>query len=121
MKGRIFLVLGGLAVAGYVAYEVYKHLQKTKTDEYGSDIKSDEDVSIGSETSSDGDTASASTSDVYETRAEVVHTVKERHNEAAMAMKESLNTIFKESDEDVITENSEALNKMSSELDDLLK
>lgn len=121
MKGRIFLVLGGLAVAGFVAYEVYKHLQSDKTNEYGSSIENDGTVKKDGESPCDEDTTSASASDIYETRATVVHTVKERHSEAVMAMKESLNTIFNESDEDVITENSETLDKTSSELDDLLK
>lgn len=121
MKGSKILIIGGLVVAGVVAYELYKHYRsvkdtcetKHKDVDYTSPMRKDSSTVHSSE---------APASDVFETKETVVDSVKERHFEAARVMEESLNTIFKENDEEVIiSENSDVLNQTSNDLNDLLK
>ena len=121
MKGSKILIIGGIVVAGVVAYELYKYYRSVKDicdtnpkdEDYASPIQTDSPIVDSSE-----ETAS----DAFETKETVVASVKERHYEAARVMKESLNTIFKENNEEVIvSENSDALNQTSNDLNDLLK
>ena len=52
----------------------------------------------------------------------VVAVIQERHREAAETMEDSLHTIFNDSDsDDVVSENSEALERIGTGLDDILK
>lgn len=119
MKGRTFLIMGGVVVVSAVAYAVYKHIQNNNNEEC---VNSTVDNDIFENASNVSvEIHSTSTVDVYETREAVVHSVKERHSEAAAAMAESLNTVFNEANNDeIVIENSEALNEIGSELDDLL-
>ena len=59
--------------------------------------------------------------DVYKTREAVVHSVRERHSEAAKTMDKSLNTIFNDFENDIVIENNYAFGEISGDLDDLLK
>lgn len=120
MKRRTLLILGGMVFIVAVAYAVHKHFQENKNKEYvNNTVDNDVFESVGKDSA---EIDATSTSDVYETREAVVHSVKERHSKAATAMAESLNTICNEVDNDeIVTENSGALNKTSSDLDDLLK
>jgi len=121
MKGSKILIIGGIVVAGVVAYELYKHYRSVKDicetnpkdEDYASPIQTDSPIVDSSEEPA---------SDAFETKEAVVASVKERHYEAARVMEESLNTIFKENNEEVIvSENSDALNQTSNDLNDLLK
>lgn len=122
MKERIFLIIGGFIVVGVIAYEVYKHFQNIK-DNYNEKKPITEDDSYTAQAASlYSEPYTASATDVYETREDVAGSVKERHNEAAKAMKESLNNIFRENEyKDILTENSKILDKTSKALGDLLK
>ena len=124
MEGRTFLIIGGIIVAVLVAYEVYKHFCKPTNKECEKEpvVKDDFRTAHDASVSASSETHSASAADVYETRETVVHSVRERHSEAAKAMEESLNTIFSDSENDeILTENSQTLGKTSSDLGDLLK
>ena len=121
MKGTKFLIIGGIIVAGVVAYELYKHYHSAKDtcratpkdEDYISPMQKDSPVVHSSE---------EPVSDVFETKETVVASVRERHYEAARVMEESLNTIFKENnEEDIVSENSDALNQTNNDLNDLLK
>ena len=59
--------------------------------------------------------------DLDSTKKEVISSMKVTRKEAAQAIEGSLNTIFNEAEEDLVTENTETLNKISSDLEDLLK
>ena len=118
MKGSKFLIIGGIVVAGVVAYELYKHYHSEKDtcratpkdEDYISPMQKDSLVVHSSE------------EPVSETKETVVASVRERHYEAARVMEESLNTIFKENnEEDIVSENSDALNQTNNDLNDLLK
>lgn len=121
MKGNKILIVGGLVVAGVIAYELYKHYQSLK----GSYEVSTQDADNAIPKQNDippVDSSAKPASDIYETKDTVVGSVKERHYEAARVMEESLNTIFKENDEDtIVSENSDTLCKTSGDLNDLLK
>lgn len=122
MKGRAFFIIGGIVVAGVIAYEIYKHFSKPMDRGYGKKPSPSEDSSAANDVpESESLKARSTTADeVYKAKAAIVHSVRERHGEAARVMEESLNTIFKETNDEVITENSELLGNTSKELDDLL-
>lgn len=121
MKGSKILIIGGLVVAGVIVYEIYKHHHSSKgfyevstSDADGATPKQNDNPPV--------DSSTKPASDIYETKDTVVASVKERHDEAARVIEESLKTIFKENDEEsVASENSDTLSKTSSDLDDLLK
>lgn len=122
MKCRTFLIIGGVVVAGIVVYEVYKHLCNRKDECVDTKTESEDSTPSVQEEFLSAEALKGSTTDIYETREAVVSTVKERHCEAAEVLQESLNTIFNESEiENIVTKNSDALEKTGSELDDLLK
>ena len=109
MKGSIALVIGGVVVVGIAAYVIYKRLQPAK-----------EEQSQQSNTPvrKEGPT----TSDFTQVKEDAASAIKDRHVEAAQVINESLQTIFNEKDvENVKTENSETLDKIDDDLDDLLK
>lgn len=122
MKGRTFFIIGGILVAGMIAYEIYKHFSKPMGKIYREKLFPSNDTFAANDVpkSETGETHLSTADEVYETKATVVHSVRERHGEAARAMEESLNTIFKETDDGVVTENGELLETTSKELDDLL-
>lgn len=121
MKGRTFLIIGGIVITGVVAYEVYKHFCKPTNEECEKEPLAKDDF-CATHDAAESVAHRASATDVYEARETVGHAVRERHSEAAKAMEESLNTIFMDSDNnETVTENSESLEKTSSELGDLLK
>ena len=116
MKGnKLLIIVGGLALVGVIAYEIYKHLHDVN-DDYKMDKSFTEDDSPASEVNA------GTVAGVFEAKEAAAGSVKERHFEAAKVMEESLNTIFKESaPENIVTENDEALRKTSDDLDNLLK
>jgi hypothetical protein len=124
MKGRTFFIIGGILVAGVIAYEIYKHFSKPMGKIYSEKRFPSDDTSAANDVpkSEAAGNHSSTADEVYKTKATatVVHSVRGRHVEAARAMEESLNTIFKETDDGVATENSELLETTSKELDDLL-
>ena len=122
MKERIFFIIGGFAVVGVIAYEVYKHFHNIKDGCNESKLLTEDGSCTAQVDHLSSESYTASDIDVYETREAVVGAVKERHYEAAKAMEESLNNIFKENEyEDILTEHSEILDKTSDALGDLLK
>lgn len=121
MKGSKFLIIGGIVVAGVVAYELYKHYRSAK-DTCNANPKNEDYISPMQKDSPVVHSSEEPVSDVFETKETVVASVKERHYEAARVMEESLNTIFKENnEEDIVSENSDALDQTNNDLNDLLK
>lgn len=121
MKSNKILIIGGLVVAGVIAYELYKHYHSVK-DTCEANTKDEDSIFSKQGDNPPVDSSATPTSDVFETKETVVASVKERHYEAAKVMEESLNTIFKENDEEtIVSENSDTLHQTSSDLNDLLK
>lgn len=115
MKDGKFLFLCGLIGICVLAYKSCKRNDET-TGKH-TEVFNEEQPSPSSE---------ADTSTVEEeydvTKSHVTNSVKERHEAAAKTIEESLNTIFKESDDGTAeTDNSEIMNKTNNKLDDLLK
>lgn len=109
MKGSIALVIGGVVVVGISAYAIFKQLQSSKEEppqQSNTPIRKEEPVS----------------SDFIQAKKVAASAIKDRHIEAARVINESLQTIFKEKDiENIRTENSEALDKIDNDLNDLQK
>mgnify|MGYP003255919712 CR=1 FL=1 len=123
MKGnKLLIIVGGFVVVGVIAYEIYKHLYNVN-DDYNMDKSFTEDDSCIPQDDSPASEVNAGTvAGIFEAKEAAAGSVKERHFEAAKAMEESLNTIFKgNAPENIVTENDEALRKTSDDLDDLLK
>lgn len=121
MKGSKILIIGGLVVAGVIVYEIYKHYHSSKDSYQVSTPDADNTVPKQNNTLP-VDSSAKPASDIYETKGTVVTSVKERHYEAARVMEESLNTIFRENDEEtIVSENIDTLSKTSSDLNGLLK
>lgn len=123
MKGNKFLIIvGGLIVTVAIAYEIYKHLHDADDGQKTGKSFTEDDLYTPPDASPASEAHAGTVTDVYEAKDTAVASVKERHFEAAKAMEESLNTIFKENDpENIVTENDETLRKTSDDLDDLLK
>lgn len=111
MKESIVFVIGGVIVLGIAVYAIHKGLQsqKEKSNEKGPALtKKEQPADTVHDYTREKEDASAS--------------IKVRHAEAARAIGESLQTIFNEDKaEEVVTENSEPLDKMDDDLDNLLK
>ena len=112
------MIVGGIIVVSVVAYGVYKHR---------SNCRNEFENKSGQHPTPDNfafdEVSKASATDVLGAReTTVVSSLKERHSEAAKVMQESLNTIFFESeDETIVTDNTNVLEKMGSDLADLLE
>lgn len=120
MKGRTFVIIGGVIVAGAIAYAIYKHVSN-KYNEYGADTAPEETTPSAPDKYPSCEAQEIDT-DIDEVRETAASHIKERHNEAAKVMQDSLNTIFAASGDIIAeTENSETLAKTESELEDLLK
>lgn len=126
MKGQTVLIIGGIVISGMISYEIYKHFSKFTDKECKKKLRPKNNslrsvVHNSSELESPG-THTSSCTKVYEAREAVVHSVRERHGKAAKAMEESLNTIFNDSEDGaVVTENDQALEETSNDLNNLLK
>ena len=121
MKGSKILIVGGFIVAGVIAYEIYKNYHSSK-DSYEVNASSTGCTTPKQNNDLPVATSATPASDINEVKDTVISSIKERHYEAAKAMEESLNTIFKEDDKEaIVSENSDTLNQTSSNLNDLLK
>ena len=115
MKDGKFLFLCGLIGICVLAYKSCKRNDETtgKRDEM-----------FKEERSSPAPEADTSTieKEYDDTKNHVTNSVKNRHEAAAKTIEESLNTIFKENDDETSeNDNSEIMNKTNNTLDDLLK
>lgn len=119
MKGSAFLVVGGLVVVGAVAYGVYRYMASTKETTVKPSHESD--IQKTEHQTEKATTTPPVVADLDKTKEDVIASMKATRKEAAQAIEGSLNTIFNEAEEDLVTENTETLNKISSDLEDLLK
>lgn len=109
MKGIIFAI-GGIAAVGVIAYELYK-LCNYREANNANNISATEYCQDGF----DLDLA-------RNNKEEAAKSIKERHEEAAKSIIESIGVIFNDSQaDDVETENSGSLDKINGGLDELLK
>lgn len=115
MKDGKFLFLCGLIGICVLAYKSCKRNDETTG-------KRDE-MFNGEQPSPSSEADTSTIEKEYEdTKNHVTNSVKNRHEAAAKTIEESLNTIFKESDDGTAeTDNSEIMNKTNNKLDDLLK
>ena len=117
---RKFLIIGGIVATGMGAYMIYKRVKTNKFHEC-TKYKVNGDA-VKSTRNTGTETHIASVDDVYAVKTATGCSVKDRHNEAAKVLEDSLSTIFKEGDRDTIaTENDESLDETKNALDDLLK
>lgn len=119
MKGSTFLVAGGLVVVGAVAYGVYRYIVSPKKATATSPRESD--ITETERQVENTTTTSPVVADLDKTKEEAIASMKATRKEAEQAIETSLNTIFSGTPEDVVTENSETFNEISSNLEDLLK
>lgn len=113
------LMVGGVVAVGASVYLLYKKKGAENNGETNSvDIRASKQPSvIPTEVHSESRKPR-----VDEVKAEVAASVVERHGTAAEAVRESMESIFsQDSEEDVITENTERLHKIGDDLDDILK
>lgn len=121
MKTHAFLIIAGIVATGVVAYTACRHFCKAKNEDCKKDSVPNGGINNAADAPISEEVHASTTTDVYETRTAIAHSVRGRHREAANAMEQSLNTIFNDSEDDAETENSQVLRKTSSDLDDLLK
>lgn len=121
MKGRDLLVIGGFVVIGVFAYEIYKHLKEDKeflserVPHKKADFPSEQFVPLA-------DTFVPPVKEIQTAKETVIHSIKDLHHKASVAMEESLTTIFGEHEDVTISdETREALNNAKNDLNDLLK
>ena len=108
-----FLIAGGIVLTGAAAYAIYKYLQSKDT------IESAKSSSIGQKTSLSSDNE---VENVIVSKAAAVDAIKTRHEQAAETISDSLHTIFRDDKVlDIKTENSDSLDKIDTDLDELLK
>lgn len=117
MKIHTFIAIGGLAAVLFTVYEVYRkrniscEIKVTPTDRKRN-YTEQQDFPVSR--------SSKAESDISETGRTVASSIRERHSAAAKEMEESLRTIFSQhEEEDLISENSYALNKVGEELNEL--
>lgn len=122
MRTHTLLVITGIVITGVAAYTTYRHFCKTKNEDCKKESAPNGGINNAPDAPISEEVHSTTTTDVYETREAVAHSVRGRHRDATYAMEQSLNTIFNNSENDnTETENSQVLRKTSSEFDDLLK
>ena len=115
MKDGKFLFLCGLIGFCVLAYKSCKRNDKTTG-------KRDEIFDRERQSSSSEADTSTVENEYDVTKNHVTNSVKERHEAAAKTIEESLNTIFKETEDEAIeSKNSEIMSKTNNKLDDLLK
>lgn len=115
MKGITILIIGSCVITGIVVYKIYKNINSSKNDLKNNKVEKDSFNST-----KDMDTQSLK--DIYEIKKSTPSSIKNRHKEAAESIEKSLNTIFNKSEnDDILTDNTEDLKKIDSDLNDLLK
>ena len=113
MKSKKYILAGIIIGAGVLAYELYR-LHKASVNTYEENNYLEDDF-VAAE-------FEATVSDFCEAKDEAVASVDERHNEALNIITESLGTIFEGADEEALaSDNTDVLNQMNDELNELLK
>lgn len=119
-SSKNLMIIGFVATIGVIGYEIYKHYHSTK-DVHKADAQEVDNILSKQEVDSMIVSPTKFDSKISETKNVAVNSIKDRHYEAAKVMGDSLNTIFEESEESIVSENSDTLKKTSSTLDSLLK
>jgi len=113
MKGKMFGVACGIAAIGIAAYVLYKktQLEYGAVDDCGKSFDSKSETEVPQ---------SADIRGFVEAKTSSASSVQARHMDAARAVNESLQAIFKEDEEcDLLSENHEVLSKIDDDLDAL--
>lgn len=114
-------VIGGLVVLGATAYLIYR--KKRSLDEAQAETKEPkESFTVKSSDMRPEDAQpEAPASQLHEVKAKAAASVVKRHMDAAETISASLDAVFSpDGTEKVVTENTEKLDKMGKELDDIL-
>lgn len=122
MKGKNFLLIGGIVAAGIIAYGAYKCIYSGKKNNGKNGFDTERKEVSNSELELLTEHHASSEENMNEAKVGVISSIRERHYEAVKTMENSLNTIFYEQEVDnIVTENSETLERISGKLDDLLE
>lgn len=113
MKKTAFIIIGGAVVAGVVAYGVYKFVQQRREGSQPGDINLTPNAAAGAAPETDPVISNNGDENLSE--------IRERHSEASQIIRESLETIFDEEQQEVKTEIEDTLDSIDTKLDDLLK
>lgn len=115
------LVVGGLVVLGTTAYLIYRKKRSLDASQAETQEPKESFTVKSSDVQPEDTQPEAPASQLHEVKAKVATSVMKRHMDAAEAISASLDAIFSpDGTEKVVTENTEKLDKMGKELDDML-
>lgn len=110
-------IVGGLVVIGTSVYLAYQKKQSNNA-KHTEKQEQTEPLMVGQSDMQ----SEVSTAQVQKVKVEVATSVVERHIDASETVRGSMSAIFSSDDaEKIITENTEKLDKIGKELDDILK
>lgn len=115
------LVVGGLVVLGTTAYLIYRKKQSLDASQAETQETKESFTVKSSDVQPEDTQPDAPASQLHEVKAKAAASVVKRHLDAAEAISASLDAVFSpDGTEKVVTENTEKLDKMGKELDDML-
>ena len=126
MKSKVIVILIG--VAAVIGYTFYKRAGKTnKSIEANDDISSKNDIeykvsnnSVLDKNNDELETVDKDFAEVQEVKIDIESSISERHEEAAMVMKDSINKILEDNTSEVLSENEEDLEEIDDALANLM-
>lgn len=126
MKSKVIVILIG--VAAVIGYTFYKRAGKTnKSIEANDDISSKNDLehkvsnnSVLDKNNDELETVDKDFAEVQEVKIDIESSISERHEEAAMVMKDSINKILEDNTSEVLSENEEDFEEIDDALANLM-
>lgn len=126
MKSKVIVILIG--VAAVIGYTFYKRAGKTnKSIEANDDISSKNDIeykvsnnSVLDKNNDELETVDKDFAEVQEVKIDIESSISERHEEAAMVMKDSINKILEDNTSEVLSENEEDFEEIDDALANLM-
>ena len=126
MKSKVIVILIG--VAAVIGYTFYKRAGKTnKSIEANDDISSKNDIeykvsnnSVLDKNNDELETVDKDFAEVQEVKIDIETSISERHEEAAMVMKDSINKILEDNTSEVLSENEEDFEEIDDALANLM-
>lgn len=126
MKSKVIVILIG--VAAVIGYTFYKRAGKTnKSIEANDDISSKNDLehkvsnnSVLDKNNDELETVDKDFAEVQEVKIDIESSISERHEEAAMVMKDSINKILEDNTSEVLSENEEDFEEIDDAMANLM-
>ena len=126
MKSKVIVILIG--VAAVIGYTFYKRAGKTnKSIEANDDISSKNDIeykvsnnSVLDKNNDELETVDKDFAEVQEVKIDIESSISERHEEAAMVMKDSIHKILEDNTSEVLSENEEDFEEIDDALANLM-